>query len=327
MTRQRPGEATAPHVPRRALLGLAGALGLAAPRLALGARGNPAELLVGAAPGSAVDLWARGVAPFLERALPRLTLAVRNHPGRSGLDSISVLAEADPARRVIGVVTTPLLLARAVENGEPFPGTRIAPLAAVVEESMVLVGAHGGPADVAALRELGDRGTLGTPAPGSAAHFAALRLDGRLDLPRFAFPSAAAARQAAVSGHVAAAMLPLPDAIGWLREGKLHGIGIAAARRSPLLPELATLKEQAVDLIASAQRGFALNPAAPQGFRDALLGGLEGVAGDLDFAEQCASRGQTPRFLGPEPWGRLLARADSELRRRWAEEPWLPRRA
>ncbi|MDP3419097.1 tripartite tricarboxylate transporter substrate-binding protein [Falsiroseomonas sp.] len=322
-----PGDRQGAGLPRRAVLGLGltAALGLAAPALA--SRSNPVELLVGAPPGSKPDLWARGVAPFLERALPRLTLAVRNHPGRGGLDSVAVLAEADPARRVIGVVTAPLLLARAVEGGEPFPATRIAPLAAVLEENMVLVGAPDGPRDIAALRALGDRGTLGTPAPGSAAHFAASRLDGRLDLPRFAFPTATAARQAAAAGHVAAALLPLPDAITQLREGRLHGIGIAAARRSALLPEVATLREQEVDLIASAQRGFALHPAAPAPFRAALLRGLEAVAADPDFAEQCAARGQNPRFIGPEDWTGLLARVDTELRRRWAEEPWLPRRA
>lgn len=306
-------------------LGLAATLGLPAPALA--SRRNLSELLVGAPAGSKPDLWARGVAPFLERALPGLVLTIRNHPGRGGLDSVTALAEADPARQFIGVLTAPLLLARAVEAGEPFPATRIAPLAAVLQESMVLVGAPEGPQDIAELRALGDRGTLGTTAPGSAAHFAASRLDGRLDLPRFGFPTATAARQAASAGHVAAAMLPLPDAIEQLQEGRLHGIGIAAGRRSPLLPDVATLREQGVDLVASAQRGFALHPAAPEPFRTALLQALEDVAADPDFGEQCAARGRNPRFIGPDAWTGLLLRADTELRRRWGEEPWLPRRA
>ncbi|MGK7866700.1 Bug family tripartite tricarboxylate transporter substrate binding protein [Falsiroseomonas sp. E2-1-a20] len=316
---------TAARLPRRTAL--AALAGLATPSLARADRRNPAELLVGARPGSPVDQWARGVAPFLERALPRLTLAVRNLPGQHGLDMVSHLEQADTSQRLIGVITAPLLLARAVELGQPFPATRIAPLAAVTTESMILVGAPGGPENVAALRALADRGTLGTPAPGSAGHYAASRLDGRLDLPRFAFPSAAAARQAAHSGHVAAAMLPLPDAIAWLREGKLHGIGLAAALRSPLLPEVPTLREQELDLVASAQRGFALNRTAPEGFRAALLRGLEAVATDPDFAERSAALGQAARFLGPEAWGGVLGRADAELRRRWDEEPWLPRRA
>lgn len=317
------------RLPRRAALRLAAGLagGLALPGLASAVRRNPVELVVGAPPGSAPDLWTRGVAPFLERALPRLAVVVRNHPGRRGLEAVELLAAASPDQKMIGVVSTPLLLARAVEAGEPFPVGRITPLAAVIEESMVLVGAPAGPPDIAALRAMGERATLGTPPPGSAAHFAALRLDQRLELARIAFPSAAAARQAAVSGHVAAAMLALPDAIAGLRDGRLLGLGIAAAQRSTLLPELPTLREQAIDLVASAQRGFALCPTAPEGFRTALLAGMEAVTADPDFAAQAAESGQNPRFLGPDAWLRLLVRADAELRRRWAEEPWLPRRA
>jgi tripartite-type tricarboxylate transporter receptor subunit TctC len=302
-------------------------LGALLPAPALASRRNSVELLVGAPGGSSADLWARGVAPFLERCLPRLTLSVRNHPGRAGLEAVALLAAARPEQKIIGVVTTPLLLARAVEAGEASPAERIAPLAAVIEESMVLVGAPTGPPDIAALRALGDRGTLATPPPGSAAHFAGLRLEGRLDLARLVFPSAAAARQAAMAGNLAAAMLALPDAIVALREGKLTGIGIASARRSPLVPDMPTLREQGVDLVAAAQRGFALNPAAPEPFRASLLLGLEAMAADQDFAAQAASLGQNARFLGPEAWGRVLSRADGELRRLWAEEPWLPRRA
>jgi tripartite-type tricarboxylate transporter receptor subunit TctC len=310
---------------RRSALLLAGAALLPAPAMA--SRRNPVELLVGAPGGSPADLWARSVAPFLERTLPRLALTVRNHPGRGGLEAVALLASARPEQKLVSVVTTPLLLARAVEAGEVSPAERIAPLASVIEESMVLVGAPAGPPDMAALRALGERGTLGTPPAGSAAHFAGLRLEGRLDLARLAFPSAAAARQAAISGHVAAAVLALPDAIAALREGKLVGIGIAAARRSTLLPDVATLREQGLDLVASAQRGFAINPAAPDVFRAGLLAGLEAMAADQDFATQAATLGQNARFLGPDAWGRVLSRADGELRRLWAEEPWLPRRA
>lgn len=310
---------------RRAALLLAAGAALPAPALA--ARRNAVELLVGAPGGSPADLWARSVAPFLERCLPRLALTVRNHPGRAGLEAVALLATARPEQKLISVVTTPLLLARAVEAGEVSPADRIAPLASVIEESMVLVGAPAGPPDIEGLRALAERGTLGTPPPGSAAHFAAMRLQGRLDLARLAFPSGAAARQAAMSGHVAAAMLAMPDAIAGLREGKLLGIGIAAARRSALVPDLPTLREQGLDLVAAAQRGFALNAAAPEPFRASLLAGLEAMAADPDFAEQAASLGQNARFLGPEAWRRVLTRADGELRRLWAEEPWLPRRA
>ncbi len=312
-------------LPRRALLGAALAPLLARPALAM--RSPSVELLVGSPPGSAADRWARGVAPFLERAWPRRSVGVRNQPDRGGLDALAELAAAPAERRVIGVISTPLLLARGVEAAEPALGTRIAPLAALVEEPVVLATGAGGPADLGALEALAGQATLGTPPPGTAGHLASLRLEARLGLGRVTFPSAAAARQAAIAGHVAAAMLSLPDAIGALREGRLLALGVAASRRSPLAPETPTLREIGLDLLAVGRRGFGISPAAPAGWRDALAAGLEALAADRDFAEHGAGLGQVPRFLAPLPWAELLARSEEELRRRWQDEPWLPRRA
>jgi tripartite-type tricarboxylate transporter receptor subunit TctC len=310
---------------RRGLLALPALL--AAPRLALARNPRAVEMLVGAPPGTAADRWARGTAPFLERRLPRMTVAVRNLPGRGGLEAVSQLLALPEDSKAFAVVTSPLLLVRAIESGEVSPADRVAPVGSLVEEPVVLAAGLSGPADLGALRALGDRGTIGTPPPGSAAHVAALRFDGRLDLPRLAFPSPAAARQAAIAGNVAAAVLGLPDAIAGLREGRLVGLGLASGRRSALLPDLPTLREQGVDLVASAQRGFAVAPGAGEPWRAALSRAIEAVAADEDFAAQCATLGQSPRFLSPENWGRLLGRVDAELRQRWQEDPWLPRRA
>lgn len=312
-------------VSRRGLLGASA--GLAAPSLAGARPTRSVELLVGAQPGSPPDLWARGVAPFLERHLPRLSVAVRNGPGRSGLDAVAQLAATPPESKTLGVLTSPTLLVRAIEAGEPSPVTLIHPLAALVEEPVVVVTGSLGPDDFAALRALGDRGLIGTPPSGSAAHVAALRFDGRLDLPRLAFPSASAARQAALSGNVAAAVLGMAEAISSLREGRLRALGIAASRRSSLFPEVPTLRESGVDVVAVTFRGFAVSREAPAAWRTSALAALEAVASDPDFVTQCGDRGQASRLIGPDAWENLLGRVDAELRQRWREDPWLPRRS
>ena len=310
---------------RRGLL--LGAAALAAPVPARARSSRSAELLVGAAPGSPADLWARGVAPFLERRLPRLAVTVRNQPGRGGLDAVAALLATPAEAMTFGSLTSPPLLVRAIEAGEPSPLTYLQPLAALVEEPVVLVTGNGPPETLAALRALGDKGVIGTPPSGSAAHVASLRFDGRLDLPRLAFPSAAAARQAAIAGNVAAAVIGLADASAALREGKLTALGLASTRRSTLLPDVPTLRELGVDLVAATLRGFTLPPSAPDPWRATLLTAMESVTADTDLAAQCAALGQTPRFLGPEAWTRTLTRIDEDLRRRWRDDPWLPRRA
>jgi tripartite-type tricarboxylate transporter receptor subunit TctC len=310
---------------RRALLaGLGAGLVLARPAAAM--RREPAELLVPAPAGSAADRWARGLVPFLERAWRGQRLALRNLPGRGGLDGLAALAAAGE-QRLIGMLTTPVLLARAVERDEASPLGRVRPLAALVEEPVVLVTAPGGPADLDALRSAALGAPLAAPPPGTGAHVTAMRLADRTGLPLLAFPSAAAARQAALAGHAPAAVLTLPDVLAQLRDARLVAIGLAAPNRLPLLPELPTLREAGLDLFGATRRGFALAPAADPAWQAWLLAGLETLAADPDLATQCAELGQVPRFMGPAAWGSLLARQDEALRRRWREEPWLPRRA
>ena len=311
-------------LPRRTALTLLA--GLALPGVAWAGRREPLELLVPAPAGSPSDRWARAMAPFLERAWPRQPVKILNQPGRHGLDGLAELAMAGD-RRMVGVLTTPLMLARAVETNEASPLGRITPLAALVEEPVVVVSAPGGLPSLEALREGAPGAILGTPPAGTGAHLAGVRLAERAGVALLAFPSAAAARQAAAAGHVAAAALTLPEAIGFLRENRLVALGVAASRRTPLLPDLPTLREAGLDALGATRRGFALAPGAPPAWRERLLSGLEALAGDPDLAEQCAETGQVPRFLGREAWGALLARQDDELRRRWREDPWLPRRA
>ena len=310
--------------PRRTALAMLA--GLALPGIAHAGRREPVEMLVPAPPGSSPDRWARGMAPFLERAWPRQPVIVRNHAGRHGLDALGELANAG-RRKVVGVLTTPLILARAVETSEASPLSRISPLAALIEEPVILVTATGGAGSVEALRDAAPGVALGTPPAGTGPHLAGLRLAEGAGLPLLVFPSAAAARQAAAAGHVAAAVLTLPDAIGYLRDNRLVALGVASSRRIALLPDLPTLREAGLEALGATRRGFALSPDAPPEWRSLLLAGLGTLANDPDLAAQCAENGQVPRFLGHEAWSALLARQDQELRRRWREDPWLPRRA
>jgi tripartite-type tricarboxylate transporter receptor subunit TctC len=308
-------------LPRRAALTLVA--GLALPGIARAGRRDAVEMLVPAPAGTPPDRWARFMAPFLERAWPRRPVTVRNLPGRHGLDAVAELAAAGQ-RKVVGVLTTPLLLARAVEASQASPLGIIAPLAALIEEPVLIVTAPGGIDSPEALRA---GATIGTPPAGTGAHLTALRLAERAGSALLAFPTAAAARQAAASGHVSAAALTLPEAIGFLRENRLVALGVASSRRITLLPDLPTLREAGLEALGATRRGFALAPDAAPEWRASLLAGLEILAADPDLAAQCAENGQVPRFLGDQAWGALLARQDEELRRRWREDPWLPRRA
>ena len=313
--------------PRRALngalLGLLAAPGLAAAQPA----GNAVTLLVGGAAGSAGDLWARSFVPFLERHWPHSAIGVLNRPGAGGLAAARALAAAAPDGRVAGSVSTPLLAARAVEAGDGVLLGRLEFLAAVAEEPLLLVGHPGSLDDFAGLGRLPGPVLLGTPPQGSAAQLAGvalgLALAPRVPLGLLAFPTAAGAREAVMAGHIPCAMLAAPEAIAALRDDRLVPLGVAQARRSPLLPEVPTLAEQGVPLVLVARRGFAVPAGVPPALLEPLLRAMRAAVADPEFAAQATARGYVPRFLGPTAWAPEVRRLTGELAARWASNPWV----
>jgi tripartite-type tricarboxylate transporter receptor subunit TctC len=310
---------------RRRLLGLACGT-LALPAAAAAERRDAVALLVGAPPASRQDRWARGFAPFLERHWRRAVVGVLSQPGDGGLAALRALGAAPPDGRVLGLLTLPTLLARAIERGEASPLEAIRPVGAIAKDEVVLVAPAGAAPDLAALRALDPQAVLGTPPPGSAAHLAAAPLRRTLPLTELAFPNGGAARQAVLAGNVAAGLLPLPEAIAPLRDGRLVGLAIATDRRSPLLPDLATFREQGIPLLAAACHGVAVSAATPDRVVQQIEASLRDAIADPEFAAQAAAAGQTPRFLPGPAWAAELRTQEAELRRRWFEDPWSPAR-
>jgi tripartite-type tricarboxylate transporter receptor subunit TctC len=311
-------------LPSRRCLGVALAALLAPPAAA--GRPDRATLLVPAPPGSGPDRWARGFAPFLERHWPRNTIGVTNLPGEGGLAAIRALLAAPPEERLILAVNTPLLLARAVERGEAGLLGRLAFLGAVTEEAVLLVAHPGAAESLAALRALGTRAILGTPPAGSGAHLAALALGRALPLDPLPFPSAPAARQAVLAGHIPYAVMVASEALGALREGRLSAIGSTGLQRSPLLPELPTLREQGLDVVLLVRRGFAAAATSSARMQEALRRALRAAVADPEFEAQGQALGVAPVFRDKPEWEPMLREELASLAARWPADPWTERR-
>ena len=196
--------------------------------------------------------------------------------------------QAEPTGATLGWVATPTLPARMVDRGVDDLLRRITLLGAVQKEPIAIVSPAATP--LSSVQDIVTRAAddaeavpLGTPPPGSPPHLAALRLQAlagtRLNI--VAFPSAAAARQAAVSGNVAAAALGLSSAIGDLREGRLVGLGIAATSRADAFPDMPPLRDSGLDLSAVIRRGLAAPAGLSEPMARQLNRALQAVVEDL----------------------------------------------
>ncbi len=316
---------------RRAVLGAA-VVGIALGLRSRGAHaGQPMILLVGAAPGSAVDRTARAFAPFLERHVPRTRLAVLNVPGDAGLAAYRTLAMAEPNGTTVGFISTPSLPARMIDRGGGALMEQIILLGAVHKEPITIVSPAASPLHTA--RDIFQRaGTdsdavaFGTPTQGSPAHLAALRLQevaGR-KLNIVAFPSPAAARQAVIAGHVAAAALPLSDALEALQDRKLVGLGIAARDRLEAIPDLPPLRDLGLPLSAFIRRGLAVPAGTPDDVRARLVQAMHAVLADPEFTTQANEMGSRPFWTSGTAWTSQAQTERDEVSALWQAAPWLP---
>jgi tripartite-type tricarboxylate transporter receptor subunit TctC len=312
---------------RRALLA-AGAAMVVRPALAR----EELVLMVGARAGTAADRAVRALAPFLERHLGHTRVNVLNHPGEGGLAAFRALADAPASGSILGWVATPSLPARTVDcPGAAALLARLRLIGTVAKEPIALVSAADSPLVSAQdiirrSAENADAVPLGTPPAGSPPHLAALRLQAvagtKLNI--VAFPSAAAARQAALAGHVAAAALALGDAIESLREGTLTGLGIAARDRADAFPQMPPLRESGLHLSAFIRRGLAAPAAIAEAVAAPLAAALREVVADPEFHAEAEADGFIAAWLDGPAWAAQTLSERADLARLWQDEPWRP---
>jgi tripartite-type tricarboxylate transporter receptor subunit TctC len=312
---------------RRSALAGAGAV-LLRPRLAAARR---FITLVTAAPaGTSGDEIARTFASCFGRLLDGPEIQVRNVPGDGGRTALNVLANAPPSGATVGWVSTPVLPSRAVDRGDAQLPSRLKLLGSVQREPIAFVASAADPLD--SVRDIIQRTSqdsgglpLGTPPAGSPSHLAVLRLQvmTQTKLNIVAFPSASAARQALIAGNLTAAALGLSDVISALHEEKLVGLGIAASKRSGIVPDMPVLSEAGVPLSAWIHRGLGVPAETSSDVTAPLIAAARAVVEDPAFRDQAEAVGLLAAWSDGPAWTAQVGRESEELAALWAIDPWL----
>jgi len=286
-------------------------------------------VLVGGQSQSPADAQARLFLPFLAEHLSGSDIQISNVSGDAGLAAVLALAKAPANGTVLGWVATPTLPARIVDRHAPDLMDSITLLGAIEREPISIVATTA--TQISSVEDLIARAQtnpaavpFGTPPPGSPPHLAMLRLQSLAEvaLNIVVFPTAAEARQAAVTGHVAAASLGLTSAIDDLRAGRLTGLGIAADNQATAFPDMPPLRDSGVDLSAAIQRGLAVPAGLPDDISHRLISAMKAVAADTEFHGRADDRGFVATWVDGDSWAVELNDDRARLARLWAKHPW-----
>jgi tripartite-type tricarboxylate transporter receptor subunit TctC len=239
---------------------------------------KPVKLLVGFPTGASPDLLARAIAEPLSKLL-RQPVLVENKPGESGNIVADQVAKATDDHTIGALINGNLTIAKLLNPKLPFdPEKDFAPVGMVGTAPLVLAVSGNATGKTAAdhllwVRNLGSGGKYGTPGVGTVGHLGMELLKSRSAITAQHKPYTGNPQVIAglLAGEIQLALLPPALAMPHVRSGKLKAIGVTSPERSPLVPELPTIRDADV---RGADLEIWTALAAPAGMNKAALARL-----------------------------------------------------
>ena len=279
---------------------------------------KPVTFVVPFPPGGRTDLTARAVGQFLKDELGQPVVIV-NKPGASGVLGAKEVAGAAPDGYTLGFFSTGFL---TTQYTVPTPtDVREYELVALVNSDPAAIAAAGVkgwktiPEVLAAGKAKPGSLRVGIN-PGSSAHIfaAAFCQTAGLDVTYVPFKGGSERAAALAGGHIdldfdiVAAMKPMRDA------GKLRILGIANGNRMQLYPELATLREQGVDLVIHSWHGVFAPKGTPAPVLAVLEAALEKVSRNPQFVQQMETTLLGVRYMNRAEFIRFFRAQDAQFK-------------
>ena len=231
---------------------------------ALAQSGPLTKIIFPFAAGGGGDALCRLMAQELGPALNR-NIIVENRTGADGAIGIKAVKSAAPDGATILITTGPTMYLQPMMEAEPsFDGRKdFVPVSLLVRFEFAItaspaIGVKDFSELVAWLRANPGRATFGVPANGTIPHFAGSRLEEILKLPmtRVPYRGSAPIVNDLIGGHLPFGIITVADGIAQHRAGSVRMVAVSSSARSPFLPEVPTLKENGVDLVADAYYGM-----------------------------------------------------------------------
>ena len=237
---------------RRLILKLAAAalplLTAAAPSMAQQFPERPITLVAPFSPGGALDLIARALAQKMNEDFGQ-SVIVDNRAGAAGIIGSQYVARAEPDGYTIllGATTThginPSLYPKL-----PYDAVKdFAPVSLIATIPHMLVANPNTPFnDLQGLLKYGKPMSFGSAGIGSPHHLAGemIKAQTKIDIQHVPYKGSGPAMTAVMSGELEFMSTEVAAAMPHIKAGKLKPIAVAAATRSPSLPDVPTFTEQ-----------------------------------------------------------------------------------
>lgn len=273
---------------------------------------RPVKIVVPYGAGSSPDVLARVLNDRLSARLGQ-SFIVENRPGAGGNAGTDAVAKASPdGYTFVLSVNAPLVYNTILYKNLPYdPFKDLTPVTLAARNPNVCavtpaMGVDSVKAWLDALRRHPGKYNFASTGNGSISHLAVelIKLKTQSFAVHIPYASSGQAVTAMLQGDVHFACLPAVSVMPQVKAGKLKALAITSAERSPLLPDVPTLKESGLPDIQAAPWFAYMAPAAtPPAIAQRLSAELDGALKEPEVREKLRSAyfdpvGGTPAALG-----------------------------
>jgi tripartite-type tricarboxylate transporter receptor subunit TctC len=267
---------------------------------------KPIKVIVPYAPGGGADILARLVGQKLSERLKQ-PVVVENHGGGSNTIGMGMVARSESDGYTLGLATPVFVMAPLGMKAKPYdPIDDFTPVAMIGFTPLVLVVHPSVPAKT--VKEFIE---LGKSKPGSL-NFASLgqvttqglaatmfnQMAG-IDAVQVPYKGSAPGVADLLAGNVQYMFNALPSMLGHVKSGKLRGLGVSGAKRSPEIPDLPTIEETLPGYRVTTWYSFVAPKDTPKEAVEILNRNINEILRESDVIAALHKRGLEPDPMTP----------------------------
>jgi tripartite-type tricarboxylate transporter receptor subunit TctC len=249
--------------------------------------------------GGSADAVARMIAEHMQKSLSRPVI-VENRPGAGGRIGARAVKDAAPDGATLlfsngGTVT---VQPHVYSNLGYDPLADLLPVTQVVkfDPALVVSGklpARSMPELVAWLKANPDQATFGSPAVGTAVHFAGIELGrlAKLDLRHVPYKGTPAALPDLMTNRLPIYISSVAEFIEYHKEGSIRVLATLGTARSSFLPDVPTMKESGFDIEAASWFGIWAPAGTPPDIAERLRAVIIDALGNTEIRSRIETLG------------------------------------
>lgn len=289
--------------------------------------GDEIAVLQGFKPGGGSDVLAQLVQPYLTKALG-VNFVNEYIPGATGAIAWTRLArQSKKDGTVISITNTPMLMTNYImSDAITYNINDLTPIANVVTDPGIAVVAKDSPYNtiedlLAAAKEKPGRITVGNSGMGGDDFFTTLLLEKEtgLSFKKVPFQGDGPSATAAMGNKIDVSFNNVGTVYSQVKSGNLKALAVFADKRVDSMPDVPTLKEKGIDLVAGSSRGYSAPAGIPDEARDQLVAAFESLRTNQAFLDDAKKRALNIDLVTGDQYGEMFKDMESEFQGIWKE--------